>query len=614
MPWDINLFNRALKYVEKSFGRSLERIGGEYSISPIVRHLDLEKALETLTEFFGEGEYDAVGIDGSIDYNVNMDLVTVYIAIASIRQRFRVVDGQLELSFRDATLDNRLSTFKVIPFWSDQLPDLTMSSSLLDERTVTRSIESIPTSIMTLGEYYMARRLVEEDMHAKIIFMDRPFASTFSPQFRTARELLWGDRGGVLRDPGLYGKPLSIGKLYLTLYHGPYPGFIRYQPIPGYIKHYLIMKILETAWRTNEDRVNIKELEKYAVGFNLEKRVKRLAKFIDERLGGELLHIEFNNTIYIEDYALNKGDGFFPAWNEVSRLYDRFTDDLFLEKDVEEPNHPLFIDDRPVSIRELSHIIIHQIYRIIHGSCNGGKLVIGIGKDTSVTDLPRVLIPMLRDEGADLPPPHQLPRTDRMIYSLLSTRRRDEFPTPWRSIGYDNAFGTLVYRDSLTPARKVISQPKLLIRNYFQLREHMGRHGGEEVVIKSPVFFYDRPYIESYDSQDTRQFKIFFRRGSSGKEAEVELYLERDLNRLDNLILYILSRFDNPELLESAGHNYLLFLADKEVKRMVKIIRGSVSTVVNNRIYTVLRRMGVYILTRRFREYRAEIERLRRRR
>jgi len=60
----------------------------------------------------------------------------------------------------------------------------------------------------------------------------------------------------------------------------------------------------------------------------------------------------------------------------------------------------------------------------------------------------------------------------------------------------------------------------------------------------------------------------------------VELYIEDGdggSNPLDNTILYILSRFDKPLPLEAAGHNYLLFLADKEVKRMIRVIRERVS-------------------------------------
>ncbi len=614
MTWDLNLFSRALKYVENSFGKSLERIGVEYDVKPIIKPLDVNRAREDVISLVGEGEYKAAGIDGSIDYNINLDLITVYVAVSTVKLPFTVGSEGITLRFEDTSLDDRLSMFKVIPFWSDQLPDITQASSLLDERSMSRSIESIPTSLMTLGEYYVARRIIEDQGDVRVIFMDRPFASTYSPQFRTARNVLWSG-GGVLHDPGLYGEPLSITELYVILYHGPYPGFIEYQPVPSYLPHYIIYKSMRLAWENGESRVSLKEVSKNLPQLSMEKIGRILNRFLEERLDSWLIEMDVDGSLYLDDIVA-EDNGVFRVWRKASRIYDRFLDDLFKRQDVVDPSHPLFIGDKPVSLGELSHIIIHQVYRIIHGAREKGVLTIGIGKDTSVTDFPRVVLPLLRDRGYNVPPPNTLPRTDRMIFSLISTRRSGEMPDVWRSIGYDNAFGTLVYRgSSLYAARKTISHPRLLIRNYFQLRKHVVRGGdGGEVVIRSPVFFYDRPYIPSIDDNNLITLETNFTKGGRSRKVDVDFYMELDtVNPIDNLILYLLRAFDNPELLESSGHNYLLFMADKEVKRMVKIVRSSISNVINNRIYTVLRRMGVYILTRRFREYRAEIERMRRR-
>ena len=98
------------------------------------------------------------------------------------------------------------------------------------------------------------------------------------------------------------------------------------------------------------------------------------------------------------------------------------------------------------------------------------------------------------------------------------------------------------------------------------------------------------------------------------KPTQLHFYLEDagKRNRLDDLILLILSACDNPEVLEAYGHNQLLYLADKFVKREVQLMKGLLRGVVDLELTPLARREKVFSIARRFRDLRAESESARR--
>jgi hypothetical protein len=98
------------------------------------------------------------------------------------------------------------------------------------------------------------------------------------------------------------------------------------------------------------------------------------------------------------------------------------------------------------------------------------------------------------------------------------------------------------------------------------------------------------------------------------KPTQLHLYLE-DMgkqNQLDDLIVLVLSACDNPEVLEAYGHNQLLYLADKFVKREVQLMKGTLRGVVDLELTPLARKEKVFSIARRFRDLRAESESARR--
>jgi hypothetical protein len=83
-------------------------------------------------------------------------------------------------------------------------------------------------------------------------------------------------------------------------------------------------------------------------------------------------------------------------------------------------------------------------------------------------------------------------------------------------------------------------------------------------------------------------------------------------SKIDDLVLLILSKCDNPEVLEAYGHNQLLYLADKLVKSEVSMMKGLLRGVVDLELTPLARREKVFSIARRFRDLRAESESARR--
>jgi hypothetical protein len=235
---------------------------------------------------------------------------------------------------------------------------------------------------------------------------------------------------------------------------------------------------------------------------------------------------------------------------------------------------------------------------------------VGIGKDTYVTDITRTIIPLtnhLKITKTKEPPI----KSDKPLLTILSSLQPERFKTPWRFISYDGAFATLTKNrqpggPTLRAARKVVFQEGMIARSYFQLRT---LRTIKDKVARAPVFYYDR-LIYPDEDKHMRELKVIER----NREVVIRPYLERELSEYDNLILYILSKMDKPEIAEATGHNYLLFLADKDVKASINMIREGVIQAADFKITEIISKRQLFIITRRFRDFRKIVESRRRRR
>jgi len=157
----------------------------------------------------------------------------------------------------------------------------------------------------------------------------------------------------------------------------------------------------------------------------------------------------------------------------------------------------------------------------------------------------------------------------------------------------------------LRAARQTISREQLFVRSYFQLRTFQN-----DPEIRAPVFLYDRIFQPKVDRVFLHEMPAIERK----KRTTLNFYLEDagKRSRIDDLVLLVLSACDNPEVLEAYGHNQLLYLADKFVKREVQLMKGLLRGVVDLELTPLARREKVFSIARRFRDLRAESEAARR--
>jgi len=558
-----------------------------YDFGPLIKGLDKKGAIEFGNEYFGEGEYFVLGIDGSMEHRERLEVLILYVAVAGYKAPMHVARDGIDIDLANIGRDERFTASAIIPLWLDDINELVSSSEVGILRSLETVIGNIPFSIMTFGEYLMGYHAAKNDEKVKVILFDRPFASSIGPYSRDLRRLIFEDDGGAITRLKRFN--ITKGDLYLGLYYG-----IEEYSIPRespYILYRIIQEILR-----NGGEAYIPELVKIAKS-KRERIIKRLRK-LDEKLDRTLIEDITPNKIILKPERLN-------YWKKLRKLIEYTGERIFSRRDGE---HPLYMGEGVwLGSRELNSIILFTIYDTINYMYKHKKLFVGIGKDTYVTDLSRALIPITNHLG--ITKLEELPiKSDKPLLTTLSTIKKDLFKTPWRLITYDGVIATLSKcqgcKAPVRPARRRLTLTKRIARSYFQLRTLKGINN---IDVKSPVFFYDR-FLTDLDKDHITKIPVEM----NGKTIDLEIYLEQGLNKVDNLILYLLSKMDNTEIAEATGHNYLLFIADKDVKTYIKLVRDSVVNAVDSKISQIIRDKNIYVVTRRFREYRYLVEKRRR--
>ncbi|MEM4169546.1 MAG: hypothetical protein QXY99_05615 [Thermoproteota archaeon] len=574
-----------------AFRRRARQIRGARELTALVKPLERETAVRTACEYFGEGEYLAAGIDGSMQTDELLEMFIFYINASAYACPFKVSTSRVEFMLDQAERNDKLSVSAAVPLWMEDLPEAADTPSIETDTQIDAASSRISFAIMTMAELKMACEAVGPGQ-VKILFLDRPLSGTFPPLARDYRDVLRMKRfslAGMNTPAGV----LSLLDMTLAYYLGsgdnPLPPRERLLP-------YAIVRMLLDGEAHSATEISGK-LGLSVSGF--EKTVKRLRRINADsdglllEKGGGKGEDRFQITAYARDY-----------WRRVQHALD-----WVLEKVFKSAEHPLaFGVDRWLTARDLNVFNTLLVYRLRSLAQENKTLVIGVAKDVGATDLSRVVMPFSASIG--MLDPGGIPRgvkSDRALLGLLSTSEEIDFPTPWRTLGYDAVFTTLVFREgekpNLSAARKRAGVEGFFVRSYFQLRSME-----TDCRSKSSVFLYDRFQNEVFDGEHRMRVKI----SEMDKACDANIYFEGERrNRLDELILLILSLSDNPHVAEAFGHNQLLFLADKAVKAEAKQARPMLRGVVELEIGPLARTDRMFNIARRFRDIRAEYEGLR---
>ncbi len=544
-------------------------------LAKLTVHVDAPAADRLARNVFGEGEHTATGIDGSMDFDERLQMMLFYSNAAAYNCTFTVGE-RLAFDLASAHRDSRLAAAAAVPLWAEDLGSVFSNQPEIDLE-LEHSMERIPNCFMTLGELYLAVRATAK---SSIIFLDRPLSGTFSTLSRDARNLIKRGESKLLKLPGADGATLFDIQLGISL-GSPTMG------VPTR-RRYLALAVLK---QLMSGPMSTQELSKtlHRTEPEIARAVKRLEK-LDE---------EWSNAL-IEDLTAEKvklREGIKEYWNRLSALSIAYAKRVF-----EQNGHPLSLGgDEYLTILDVNTVCLFLLCELHRLSKLGGPLLIGIAKDTTATDVARSVLPYAQESGfIKLTEVSPMLKNDKAFLAILSSEN-PSIETPWRTVGYDSAFSTVVEIDgTLTAARRVVSRERLFVRSFFQLRTLRS-----DPTVRSQVFLFDRLFDEGSDSEAVRRFNVKERVGST----DIDAYFEGDRpSPLSNLVLRILSMNDNPEVFEAFGHNQLLYLADKAVKADVRIMRASLRGVADLRVGGVSRRRKIFGLVTTYREQRAESE------
>ena len=529
----------------------------------------------TAADFFGRGEHLATGIDGSMDFDERLQMILFYANATAYSCPFSVGDG-ISFDLASARRESRLGASAAVPLWAEDLASVVSSEPEID-LDLEHSMERIPNSFMTLGELFLAYLSCEK---SSLVFLDRPLSGTYSTLARDARNML--RRGDNKLGRWAPGHPVSTLDMSLAVNVGS-PA-MALPTRPRYLHFALLRSLLDSPGSLPEVSARL-----HATEAETRRAVGRLLKF-DKKNDGAVLADSSEEHLRLRD-------GVSGYWERVLALAVEYAGEVFSRE-----RHPLALrGDEYLTILDVDTVAFVLLEAALQRARERGTLLVGIAKDTTATDIARSVLPYASSEGhIRLESPAPMLKNDRAFLAILSAENPGIL-TPWRTVGYDAAFSTMVEIDhELRSARKVVSREQLFVRSYFQLRTLKNDQG-----VRSQVFLFDRAFDPKHDLAGVRRFSVKERSG----RTSVDGYFEGSAgNALSNLVLHILSLNDNPEVFEAFGHNQLLYLADKAVKAEVRMMRSSLRGVADLRVGGVASRRKIFGLVTRYRQQRAEAE------
>ena len=536
---------------------------------------DASSAEKTALEYFGRGEHVATGIDGSMDFDEKLQMILFYANATAYSCPFTVGE-HIRFDLAAARRDSKLAASAAVPLWAEDLSSVISSEPEIDI-DLEHSMERIPNSFMTLAELYLAYLSSER---AKLVFLDRPMSGTYSTLARDARLML--KRADNRLGRWSEGHRLSALDVYLAVNLGS--PLMALPTRSRYLHLSLLRASMESPRSLAElsDRLGVTEPE-------ARRAAARLAK-LDKEHDGAILADTTESHIRVRD-------GVAGYWERAISLSLRYAKDVFSRT-----RHPLALKgDEYLTILDVNAVSFFLLEGALQQARERGCLLIGIAKDTTATDIARSVLPFAAAEGfVTLNSPAPLLKNDRAFLAILSAENPGLL-TPWRTVGYDGAFSTVVeLGHEFRSARKVVSREQLFVRSYFQLRTLKSDES-----VRSQVFLFDRAFDPRHDSPAVRRFTVKERSGPT----RIDGYFEGgDTSKISNLALLVLSMNDNPEVFEAFGHNQLLFLADKAVKAEVRMLRSSLRGVADLRVGGVTSRRKIFGLVTPYRQQRAEAE------
>jgi hypothetical protein len=347
-----------------------------------------------------------------------------------------------------------------------------------------------------------------------------------------------------------------------------------------------------------------------------DKRARRVERALKNLVDKQVL-VEANGV-----YTLNPK--YASSWERIRRVTVAVGDNLFFSEtlDAETASSMKIVKNGKehwLTTLDISFLTLFALQMLMEECWRKHILLVGVTKDTAARDFKRQLIPILHNENMlktnmDGNAVGALPNTDRMILQSASIFNVEQLTPPWSLIEYDSAFRSMLpdrenRRGYVSGAIKnKISLEKAFLKTYVQLSQ-----AKTDPMLRSNVLLVDRLAYPEYDLKPESTVK-FLNELSDGTKEPVETILYKDKtvpNKMQNLVMTVLSAMAPVNIPEAFGHNKALFIADKIAKwnysQFKSVVDTTATWILNNH---KLRKFIFYMST--FRERRASIEHARR--
>lgn len=601
---------------------ALKNLYGELLSNLIKQGFNPKEARETAMEFFGDTTVRFAGVDGTLYSRPLFDMVIFFGgAYAATGTLTFSETGAPRVTYDPKTMQQNMGISSVVPIYineilevdhtfsaQEQPSEINPSKPVTDEEIANNSM--IANAIMAFSEYYLAYKIAAAPNQTHILLMDRSLSTErASLLYETRKTDFWTAKSTLLGYAASGDGPLDKNDLALARQHVCNRSLGLPPPRADYLR-YAIPCLAE-----RKKQLTVKQvLSEFAIADD--KRACRVERALKNLVDKQIL-TEANGV-----YTLNPK--YVSSWERIKKVTVAVGERLFFSKNVEaETASSMKIvkngKEHWLTTLDISFLTLFALQMLMEECWRKHILLVGVTKDTSARDFKRQLIPILHNENL-LKTSMQsnglqtLPNTDRMILQSASIFNVEQVTPPWSLIEYDSAFRSMLpdrkgRRGYVSGAIKnKISLEKAFLKTYVQLSQ-----AKTDPMLRSNVLLVDRLAYPEYDLKPESSMR-FLNELSDGTKEPVEtlLYVDKTIpNKLQNLVMSVLTAMAPVNIPEAFGHNKALFIADKIAKwnysQFKCVVDTTATWILNNH---KLRKFIFYMST--FRERRASIEHARR--
>jgi hypothetical protein len=593
-----------------------------------------EIACRTALNLFGKDTTSFLAIDGTESQDQQLDMMVFYAGAFGYIGRLHFADSRNGCTFDEPLpIEGSLGLSTAISIHEQ---DSASVAGRLTEGGLEVESERLPSALMQLSEYYMAVKTIYENASIQIVILDRTLAGDLAHLIWSVAKAMEEDGSCILQGKDTkYGKVTGLDLELTRMLHANED-----LKIPSarshLIKYAAINKLLQSQRQElGEDSTLISRSQSI-----FEERISH--KDLLMAIGADrnrLDKLQKDMSKLNKRYSFLDGDQMYSLKSHISGYWDRvfsasmeICDHIF---NTPANEHPLILSDpeniekmRWITLGDIDYLVLVMIYALLHAAWEKNILVIGIIKDISAAEMMKTVIPILQSTGMiDLKSKFPSLNSDKSFLQTASVVNAERMTAPWRTFEFDACFRTVVppsthtldeiypsqyknnnrneYDVNVTGAFKnLISEERMFVKSYIQLWSSKN-----DPSVRSHVFSYDRPCYPKFDLK--KELSLIHRDGKILERIEPILHFKQDCE-LSHLVMDILCSMSSEVIPECLGHNYPLFLADKKAKSVLEETRRAyLSAVAFEMANSEFSQQILY--DTRFREYRSQMESLRRR-